>query len=101
MRSLYCGELNSSNIDQTVTICGWVHRRRDHGGVIFLDVRDREGIMQVVFDPDAEESFATADRVRSEYVVQITGLCVAALRVPLTRICRPVKSRCWVVKLKC
>ena len=74
MRSLYCGELNSSNIDQTVTICGWVHRRRDHGGVIFLDVRDREGIMQVVFDPDAEESFATADRVRSEYVVEITGL---------------------------
>jgi aspartyl-tRNA synthetase len=74
MRSLYCGELNSSNIDQTVTICGWVHRRRDHGGVIFLDVRDREGIMQVVFDPDAEDSFATADRVRSEYVVEITGL---------------------------
>lgn len=74
MRSQYCGELNSSNIDQTVTISGWVHRRRDHGGVIFLDVRDREGIMQVVFDPDAAESFATADKVRSEYVVEITGL---------------------------
>ncbi|WP_196157287.1 aspartate--tRNA ligase [Reinekea sp. G2M2-21] len=74
MRSQYCGELDSSFIDQTVTISGWVHRRRDHGGVIFLDVRDREGIMQVVFDPDAEASFAIADRVRSEYVVEITGL---------------------------
>ncbi len=74
MRSQYCGELNSSHIDQTVTISGWVHRRRDHGGVIFLDVRDREGLMQVVFDPDADESFATANKVRSEYVVEITGL---------------------------
>ncbi|MDO7635626.1 MAG: OB-fold nucleic acid binding domain-containing protein, partial [Porticoccaceae bacterium] len=74
MRSLYCGELNSSHIDQTVTVSGWVHRRRDHGGVIFLDMRDREGILQVVFDPDAEASFATADKVRSEYVVEITGL---------------------------
>ena len=74
MRSLYCGELNSSHIDQTVTVSGWVHRRRDHGGVIFLDMRDREGILQVVFDPDAEASFASADKVRSEYVVEITGL---------------------------
>ena len=74
MRSLYCGELNSSHIDQTVTVSGWVHRRRDHGGVIFLDMRDREGILQVVFDPDAEASFATADKVRSEYVVEISGL---------------------------
>ncbi|MFQ3232236.1 MAG: aspartyl-tRNA synthetase [Reinekea sp.] len=74
MRSQYCGALDSSYIDQTVTISGWVHRRRDHGGVIFLDVRDREGLMQVVFDPDAEESFNTADKVRSEYVIEITGL---------------------------
>ncbi|MBU2863038.1 aspartate--tRNA ligase [Reinekea marina] len=74
MRSQYCGALDSSYIDQTVTISGWVHRRRDHGGVIFLDVRDREGLMQVVFDPDAEASFNTADKVRSEYVVEITGL---------------------------
>jgi len=74
MRSQYCGKLDSSHIDQTVTVCGWVHRRRDHGGVIFLDMRDREGILQVVFDPDAEASFATADKVRSEYVVEITGL---------------------------
>ncbi len=73
MRSHYCGELNSSHIDDTVTISGWVHRRRDHGGVIFLDVRDRAGITQVVFDPDAPDSFNTADRVRSEYVIEVTG----------------------------
>jgi aspartyl-tRNA synthetase len=74
MRSQYCGALDSSYIDQTVTISGWVHRRRDHGGVIFLDVRDREGIMQVVFNPDEEASFAIADRVRSEYVIEVTGI---------------------------
>ncbi|WP_108124830.1 aspartate--tRNA ligase [Saccharospirillum mangrovi] len=73
MRSHYCGELNASLIDETVTISGWVHRRRDHGGVIFLDVRDRAGITQVVFDPDAPESFNIADRVRSEYVIEVTG----------------------------
>ncbi|WP_191600182.1 aspartate--tRNA ligase [Marinomonas algicola] len=73
MRSHYCGELNASNISQEVTLCGWVHRRRDHGGVIFLDVRDREGVTQVVFDPDRAESFALADSVRNEYVVKLTG----------------------------
>lgn len=73
MRSHYCGELNASLIDETVTISGWVHRRRDHGGVIFLDVRDRAGITQVVFDPDAPDSFNIADRVRSEYVIEVTG----------------------------
>ncbi|WP_375737761.1 aspartate--tRNA ligase [Pseudomonas boanensis] len=73
MRSHYCGQLNESLDGQEVTLCGWVHRRRDHGGVIFLDIRDREGLAQVVFDPDREETFARADRVRSEYVVKITG----------------------------
>ena len=73
MRSHLCGVLRSEHIDQTVTLCGWVDRRRDHGGVIFLDVRDRAGIVQVVFDPDTEEAFALADRVRSEYVLKITG----------------------------
>ena len=73
MRSHYCGALNSSFIDETVTLCGWVDRRRDHGGVIFLDMRDREGIVQVVFDPDTEEHFQRADKVRSEYVVKVTG----------------------------
>ena len=73
MRSHYCGQLNESLEGQEITLCGWVHRRRDHGGVIFLDIRDREGLAQVVFDPDRADTFAAADRVRSEYVVKITG----------------------------
>jgi aspartyl-tRNA synthetase len=73
MRTHYCGDINETLIDDTVTFCGWVHRRRDHGGVIFLDVRDREGLVQVVFDPDTVEAFNTADNVRSEFVVQIVG----------------------------
>jgi aspartyl-tRNA synthetase len=73
MRSHYCGALRTEHIDETVTLYGWVDRRRDHGGVIFLDMRDREGVVQVVFDPDTEEHFQRADRVRSEYVLCITG----------------------------
>ena len=73
MRSHYCGELNKSHADQEVTLCGWVHRRRDHGGVIFLDLRDRDGIAQVVIDPDSKESFRRAESVRSEYVLKVTG----------------------------
>src|SRR6056297_3423607 len=73
MRSHYCGVLGDAHIDETVTLCGWVDRRRDHGGVIFLDLRDREGIVQVVFDPDTGEHFERADRVRSEYVLRVTG----------------------------
>ncbi|MBK6509389.1 MAG: aspartate--tRNA ligase [Haliea sp.] len=73
MRSHYCGALSTANIDETVTLCGWVDRRRDHGGVIFLDLRDRQGIVQVVFDPDTEEHFQRADKVRSEYVLKLTG----------------------------
>ena len=72
-RSNYCGLVTSKNIDEEVTLCGWVDRRRDHGGVIFVDLRDREGIVQVVFDPDAGEFFAQADKVRSEYVLKVTG----------------------------
>ena len=74
MRSHYCGALNESQVGQEVTLCGWVHRRRDHGGVIFLDMRDREGIVQVVFDPDVGEHFQRADRARSEYVLKISGV---------------------------
>ena len=73
MRSHYCGQLNTSHLDQEITLCGWVHRRRDHGGVIFIDLRDREGLAQIVFDPDRAESFAIADAVRNEYVLKITG----------------------------
>ncbi len=73
MRSHYCGELNESHLDQNVLLYGWVHRRRDHGGVIFLDVRDREGVAQVVYDPDTVESFAIAEDVRNEFVIKIEG----------------------------
>jgi len=74
MRTHYCGKLGRAEIGKTVTVCGWVHRRRDHGGVIFLDLRDIEGIVQVVFDPDTVEAFALADKVRSEYVVRVSGI---------------------------
>ncbi|MBT7566498.1 MAG: aspartate--tRNA ligase [Porticoccaceae bacterium] len=72
-RSTYCGLVRSSHIDEEITLSGWVDRRRDHGGVIFLDLRDREGIVQVVFDSDAGEFFDLADSVRSEYVLKVTG----------------------------
>ena len=74
MRSHYCGEVKKSEVGQEIEVCGWVHRRRDHGGVIFLDVRDRSGIVQVVYDPDTQDSFATADRVRNEFVLKAKGL---------------------------
>jgi len=73
MRSIYCGELNTTHLDREVTLCGWVHRRRDHGGVIFVDLRDHTGLVQVVFDPDTAEVFATAERLRNEYVLQVRG----------------------------
>ena len=73
MRTHYCGELSAALVDRTVTLCGWVHRRRDHGGVIFVDLRDREGLAQVVCDPDRSAAFAVAERVRSEFVLRVTG----------------------------
>jgi aspartyl-tRNA synthetase len=73
MRSHYCGQINESLIGQTVTVAGWVHRRRDHGGVIFVDLRDRDGLLQLVFDPDAAAVFAEAERVRNEYVLSVSG----------------------------
>jgi len=73
MRSHYCGELRATLVDRSVTLCGWAHRRRDHGGVIFIDLRDREGLAQVVCDPDRQEAFRIAERVRSEYVLRVTG----------------------------
>jgi aspartyl-tRNA synthetase len=74
MRTDYCGNINSSYIGQTVTLCGWVNRRRDLGGVIFIDLRDREGVVQVVYDPDLAEAFDTANSLRNEFCVQLTGL---------------------------
>src|SRR5262245_65042143 len=73
MRSHYCGELRAGHVDQTVTLCGWAHRRRDHGGVIFIDLRDRDGLAQVVCDPDRRDAFSAAERVRAEYVLRVTG----------------------------
>ncbi len=73
MRSHFCGELNESNVDEDVVLCGWIHRRRDHGGVIFLDLRDREGLAQVVYDPETKESFKIAEGVRNEFVVEVKG----------------------------
>ena len=73
MRSHYCGQVNEGLISETVHVCGWVHRRRDHGGVIFIDLRDREGLLQVVFDPDTAEIFAAAERLRNEFVIRVSG----------------------------
>ena len=73
MRSHYCGQVNEKLLGQEVTVAGWVHRRRDHGGVIFVDLRDREGLLQIVFDPDAAAMFKEAERLRNEFVVRVTG----------------------------
>jgi aspartyl-tRNA synthetase len=73
MRTHYCGEVDESLDGQEIEVCGWVHRRRDHGGVIFIDLRDREGLLQIVFDPDRPEIFAEAERIRSEYVLKVKG----------------------------
>src|SRR5436309_2484263 len=73
MRTHYCGQVNEQLIGREVSVAGWVHRRRDHGGVIFVDLRDREGLLQVVFNPDAAEVFKEAERLRNEFVVRVTG----------------------------
>ena len=73
MRTHYCGEIDASLEGQEIEVCGWVHRRRDHGGVIFVDLRDREGLVQVVFDPDRPEMFSTAEHIRSEWVLRVKG----------------------------
>jgi aspartyl-tRNA synthetase len=73
MRTHLCGELSTTHLGDVVDLCGWVHRRRDHGGVIFIDLRDREGLVQIVFDPDSAETFAIAESVRSEFVLKIQG----------------------------
>ena len=82
MRTHYCGQVDESLTGQTVTIAGWAHRRRDHGGVIFVDLRDREGLLQIVFDPDKAAMFALAERVRNEFVLKVRG--VVRVRPPGT-----------------
>ena len=73
MRTHYCGQLNTSHLGKIISLCGWAHRRRDHGGVIFIDLRDREGLAQVVCNPDQAEMFKLAESVRNEYVLRVTG----------------------------
>src|SRR5258706_6476909 len=73
MRTHYCGELSAALVGGRVTLCGWAHRRRDHGGVIFIDLRDREGLAQVVFNPDRADAFRIAEKVRNEFVLQVSG----------------------------
>ena len=73
MRSHFCGQVDETLIEQEVSLCGWVHSYRDHGGLIFIDLRDREGIVQVVFDPAESNAFSIAESVRNEYVLQARG----------------------------
>ena len=109
MRTHYCGQVDESLTGQVVTVAGWAHRRRDHGGVIFVDLRDREGLLQIVFDPDRAAVFAMAERVRNEFVLKVTGLVRARppgtananlksgqveAAVPGTRDSRIAPSRC-------
>src|SRR3977135_4286921 len=73
MRSEYCGLVSRAHLGQTVTLYGWVHRRRDHGGVIFIDLRDREGLVQIVLDPHTPDTFAIRDKLRNEFVLRVVG----------------------------
>ena len=73
MRTNYCGLIDSKYLGQTISLCGWVHRRRDHGGVIFIDLRDREGLVQIVCDPDRAQTFEVANSLRNEFVVRVEG----------------------------
>jgi aspartyl-tRNA synthetase len=101
MRTHYCGEVNASHVDQIVTLCGWNHRRRDHGGVIFIDLRDREGLAQVVCDPDRPEMFKIAEDVRNEYVLKVTGKVRRVPPAPRTPTWPRAKSRSSAMNWKC
>jgi aspartyl-tRNA synthetase len=95
MRTHYCGHLNREHIGQTVTLCGWAHRRRDHGGVIFIDLRDREGMAQIVIDPDTPEAFASAETVRNEFVFKVVCKVRARPEGTVNPTSQRVKSKCW------
>ena len=73
MRTNYCGKVDVSNVGETITVAGWVHRRRDHGGIIFVDLRDTSGLLQLVFDPENQDLFSEAEKLRGEYVLSVTG----------------------------
>ncbi len=91
MRTVYCGQLNQSHVGQQVTLCGWVNRRRDLGSLIFIDMRDREGIVQVFFDPDRQDAFQLASELRNEFCIQITGTVRAREGKMPTKRWPPVK----------
>lgn len=94
MRTEYCGQLRLSHVGQQVTLCGWVNRRRDLGSLIFIDMRDREGIVQVFFDPDRADALKLASELRNEFCIQVTAPYVRVTKI-LTAIWRPAKSKCW------
>ena len=99
MRSHYCGVVDESLLDQEVTLCGWANRRRDHGGVIFVDLRDREGLVQIVFDPESPEMFIQAERIRNEYVLQVTGKVRARPEGTVNKELRTGQIEIYVTKL--
>jgi aspartyl-tRNA synthetase len=92
-RTDYCGRIDARHLGQTITVAGWVHRRRDHGGVIFVDLRDREGIVQIVCNPDRAETFATAEKLRSDSALRSPVACVRVPKAPSTRTSCRVRSR--------
>ncbi|MDH5516718.1 MAG: aspartate--tRNA ligase [Gammaproteobacteria bacterium] len=99
MRSHYCGVVDETLLDQEVTLCGWANRRRDHGGVIFVDLRDREGLVQIVFDPESPEMFTQAERIRNEYVLQVTGKVRARPEGTVNNDLRTGKIEVYITKL--
>ena len=88
MKRHYCGLIDSEYVNETVTLNGWVNTRRDHGGVIFIDLRDHTGLVQAVFNPDVKDIFETAQSIRSEYVLELSGVIAKEKRVLITLICQ-------------
>ena len=101
MRTCYAGQVSEKLLDQTVTLMGWAHRRRDHGGVIFIDLRDREGLVQVVCDPDRPDMFKVAEGVRNEFCLKVVGKVRARRPAPRTPTWSPARSRCCATSSKC
>ena len=101
MRTTYCGLVSEALMGQTVTLMGWAQRRRDHGGVIFIDLRDREGLVQIVCDPDRPEMFQIAEDIRNEYCLKVIGKVRARHPAPRTPTWSAARSRCWRSNWRC
>ena len=95
MRTEYCGQLRQSHVGQQVTLCGWVNRRRDLGSLIFIDMRDREGIVQVFFDPDRADALKLASELRNEFCIQVTGTVRAREEKNINADMATGPSKCW------